>query len=152
MRRKEKEIISLEEIETAINKAISCRLALVDDGKPYIVPVCFGYERNALYFHGALEGRKRELIPVDNKVCFQMDADVETVEAESTCGWTIKYRSVIGTGRAPILRSDDEERHGLRVISKQYGKGDSSFPKVILDNTLVIKIDIESLTGKQSGY
>ena len=152
MRRKEKAIIGLDEIEKVIKKVISCRIGLVDDGEPYIVPVCFGYERNALYFHGALEGRKVELIEKDSRICFQMDADVETVKAGDPCNWAIDYRSVIGVGRAHILHSDEEKCYGLRVIMKQYAEGEFSFPKARLDKTLVIKIDIESLTGKQSGY
>jgi nitroimidazol reductase NimA-like FMN-containing flavoprotein (pyridoxamine 5'-phosphate oxidase superfamily) len=117
-----------------------------------VVPVSFGYERNALYFHGALEGRKVELIKKNNQICFEIDTDVKVVKSEKPCGWTMRYRSVIGVGRAYILESDEEKGHGLKVIMKQYAGGDFSFPKPKLDKTLVVKVDIRSITGKQSGY
>ena len=151
MRRKDKEITDIDEIERIIKKAIRCRIGLVDNDEPYIVPVCFGYERDALYFHGASEGRKVELIKKNNKICFEIDTDVEVVKAEKTCSWTMKYRSVIGVGKACILEKDEEKSHGLRVIVRQYTEGDFSFPKK-LDSVLVVRVDIESITGKKSGY
>ena len=56
MRRKEKEIKDTAEIEEILSKAFVCRLGLCDNGRPYVVPLCFGYEDNALYIHCAKEG------------------------------------------------------------------------------------------------
>jgi len=147
-----REITDIDEIEEIIRKAICCRIGLVDNDEPYIVPVCFGYERSALYFHGALAGRKVELIRKNSKVCFEIDTDVEIVNVETLCDSVVKYRSVIGVGRAYILEDDEEKSHGLNLITKQYTKGDFSFPKSELEKTLVVKVDIKSVTGKQSGY
>ncbi len=152
MRRKEKEIADINEIEKIIEKAIYCRIGLVDNDEPYVVPVCFGYERNALYFHSALEGRKVELIKKNNKICFEIDTDVELVKAAEPCNWAMRYRSVIGVGKAHILESDEEKSHGLRVIVRQYSEDDSAFPKETLDKVIVVRVDIESITGKKSGY
>ena len=152
MQKKEREITDISEIEEIIKKSINCRIGLVDGDEPYVVPVCFGYERGALYFHGALEGRKVELIEKNDKVSFEMEADVETVFATSPCDWTMKYRSVIGVGKAHILESDEEKTHGLRVIMKHYSEGESNFPKSRLDLSSVVRVDIERITGKQSGY
>jgi nitroimidazol reductase NimA-like FMN-containing flavoprotein (pyridoxamine 5'-phosphate oxidase superfamily) len=152
MRRKEKEITDIEEIEQVIKKAKVCRLGLVDNDGAYIVPVCFGYDRNNLYFHSAPEGRKMELIKKNKRVCFEIDTDVEIVNAEKPCGWTTKYRSVIGTGRAYILEKDEEKVHGLSLIMRQYSEGKPSLDFEKLDSVLVVKIDIESMTGKKSGY
>lgn len=152
MRRKEKEIIDIDEIERIIKKAICCRIGLVDTDEPYVVPVSFGYERNALYFHSALEGRKVELIKKNNKICFEIDTDVEVAKARKPCGWTMKYRSVIGVGRAYILENDEEKSHGLKLIMRQYTEGNFSFPKSTLDSVLVVRVDIGSITGKKSGH
>lgn len=152
MRRKEKEIIDIDEVEEIIKKAIYCRIGLVDNDEPYVVPVCFGYERNALYFHGASEGRKVDLIKKNNKICFEIDTDVELRKAEQPCNFAMRYRSIIGTGRAHFLGSDEEKSQGLRVIVRQYTEGDYTFPKDSLDKIVVVRVDIESMTGKKSGY
>ena len=152
MRRKDKEITDTEEIERIIKRAISCRIGLVDNDEPYVVPVCFGYERNALYFHGALEGRRVELIKKNNKICFEIDTDVKVVRNEEPCKWAMKYRSVIGVGRAHILESDEEKSHGLRLIMRQYSGDKFNFSKLEVDSVLVVRVEIESITGKQLGY
>ena len=58
MRRKDKEITDRNAIESIIAKSRICRLAMVDDAGPYIVPLCFGFRNNTLYFHSAAEGKK----------------------------------------------------------------------------------------------
>jgi len=144
-----RKITDIEEIEGIINKATVCHLGLVDGEEPYVVPVSFGYERNTLYFHGNLKGRKVELIKKNNRVCFGMETDVELKKAEEACDWGIKYMSVIGMGRAYILEKDEEKSRVLDLIIKRYAGDALSFPKSELDKTLVIKVDIESMTGKQ---
>ena len=151
LRRKDKEITESREIEAVIKKATVCRLGLVDRDESYIVPVNFGYERNAIYFHSALEGRKVELIKKNNKVCFEIDTDVAIEETDkSNC--SVKYRSVIGRGRACILESNEEKLHGLKAIMRQCTGGEYSFSEERLDSVLVVEIKIENVTGKQSGF
>ena len=151
LRRKDKEIIDSEEIEAVIRKATVCRLGLVDGNESYIVPVNFGYERNAIYFHSALEGRKVELIKKNNKVCFEIDTDV-AIEKTDKSNCSVKYRSVIGRGRACILESNEEKLHGLKAIMRQCTGGEYSFSEERLDSVLVVEIKIENVTGKQSGF
>lgn len=152
MRRKEKEITNIDDIEKVVKSANVCRVGLADGDEPYVVPICFGYERGALYFHAALEGRKVELIKKNNKVCFEIDTDVEVIASEKPCSWTVKYRSVIGMGRASILESDEGKTRALQLIVRQYSGNEFSFSKSALDSVLVVKITIENITGKQSGY
>ncbi len=151
IRRKDKEITDSGEIEEVIKKATVCRLALVDRDEAYIVPVNFGYERNAIYFHSALEGRKVELIKRNNRVCFEIDTDV-TIEKTDKSNCSVKNRSVIGRGRAYILESNEEKLRGLKVIMRQCTGGEYSFSEERLDSVLVVEIRIEKITGKQSGF
>jgi len=144
-----RKITDIEEIEGIINKATVCHLGLVDGDEPYVVPVCFGYERNVLYFHGNLKGRKIELIKKNNKICFEMETDVEVKRAEEACRWGMKYMSVIGVGRVYIVEKEDEKSHALDLITKRCAGDALSFPKSELDKTLVMRVDIESITGKQ---
>ena len=47
-----------ENIEAIIRKASVCRLGMLDGDTPYIVPLCFGYRDDTLYFHGSMKSRK----------------------------------------------------------------------------------------------
>ena len=62
MRRKDKEITHRAEIESIIRRSMVCRLALADENIPYLVPLCFGYKDNSLYFHSVGQGRKIEML------------------------------------------------------------------------------------------
>ena len=117
-----------------------------------MVPVCFGYEDNAFYFHCAPEGRKLELIRNNNRVCVEIDADVEIIAAEKPCGWSTRYRSVIGVGNAHILEDEEDKIHGLTVLMRQFGETGSNLEFETADRAAVVRIDIENMTGKKLGY
>ena len=40
------------------------------------MPVSFGYDGAALYFHTAPKGRKIDFIEANNRVCFEFEANV----------------------------------------------------------------------------
>jgi len=150
MRRKDKEISDESAIKSIIAKTHVCRLGMVNGNTPYIVPLCFGYHDNILYFHGALKGQKIDLIRKNPNVCFEFDRIAEPIESEEACEWSMKYQSVIGFGKAVLIESSDEKREALSVIMAQYSDRLFQFPENMLKATAVIKVEIESMTGKQS--
>ena len=152
MRRKEKEITDIKSIEKIIKKAKVCRLALSLNDTPYIVPVCFGYSAKTIYFHSAREGKKIDIIKKNNKVCFEFDINHELVESEKACKWGMKFRSVIGYGKASFLENIEEKQAAFDILMQNYTNKTFLFPEENLNNTLLIKIAIEQITGKESGY
>ena len=152
MRRKEREINDIKEIEKLIIGADVCRIGFVDGDEPYIVPVFFGYESNTIYFHSAWEGRKVNLIKKNNKVCFELDTDIEIIQSDNSCDWGSKYRSVIGTGRAFFVTDNQEKIDGLNVIMKHYSSDMFQFSQEKLNHVLIVRIDIDSIHGKKAGY
>ena len=151
MRRSEKEITDRSAIEAVIRQSVVCRLGLSDGDQPYVVPLSFGYEDGSLYFHAAQEGRKMDVIGKNNRVCFEFDVNAEVIEDREACGWGMAYQSVIGFGQASILDDPDEKRYALGVIMRQYSDRSFSFPEGPVEATAVIRVAIESMTGKQSG-
>ncbi len=153
MRRKEKEIQDINLIESLIEKAPVCRLGLSSNNMPYIVPLNFGYKDRCLYFHSAKEGRKISMIESNMNVCFEVDIEHELIEAEEACKWGMKYYSVIGFGKAFIVEDPEEKRKGLDVIMAHYSHSSHyEYPESQLQNMLIIKVQIDQMTGKQSGY
>ena len=150
MRRKEREITEESDIESIIKRSLVCRLGLSDGDKPYIVPLCFGYKNKALYFHGASEGRKIDIIKKNQMVCFEFDVDTEIIEAENACHWGMKYLSVIGFGKAVFLEGFDDKQKAIDIIMSQYSDREFQFPDIAIERTAVIKVEIERMTGKQS--
>jgi nitroimidazol reductase NimA-like FMN-containing flavoprotein (pyridoxamine 5'-phosphate oxidase superfamily) len=151
MRRKEKEITAKAEIESIIRQSLVCRLALSDEGAAYIVPLCFGYKDNALYFHSAKVGKKLDILKRNNAVCFEFDIGAKLERSGKTpCDWGLKYRSVIGFGQAVIIEDPEAKRKALEIITAQYADGAYDFSDAALKGTAAIKVEISSMTGKQS--
>ncbi len=150
MRRDEKEITERVEIDAIIRRCQVCRIGLSDDGQPYVVPVCFGYDGSTLYFHCAEEGRKLEVLARNSRVCVEFDIADGVAEADQACGWGMSYRSVIGFGTAGIVEEVDQKMRALELIMAQYSDGTFTFPEAVVDNTAVVRVTIETLTGKQS--
>jgi len=151
MRRKEKEITDKAEIEAIIKQSLVCRLALSDEGAPYMIPLCFGYEQGVLYFHSAKAGKKLDILKRNNRVCFEFDISTEVTTGKTACDWGIKYRSVIGFGRACFVEDVEQKRRALEIITAQYADKAYKLTDGAVKETCVLKVDIESMTGKQSG-
>jgi nitroimidazol reductase NimA-like FMN-containing flavoprotein (pyridoxamine 5'-phosphate oxidase superfamily) len=149
---KDKEIKDQKEIEAIIQKATVCRVGLSENNVPYVVPVNFGYEDNCLYFHSAPEGKKIETIKKNSNVCFEMDVDQEVVRAETPCNWGVKYRSVIGFGKALLVDDLEEKRRALNIIVEHYSDDSYEYPENDVRKVAIIRIEIHSMTGKKSGY
>lgn len=150
MRREDKEIKDINEIEKIFKESQICRLAMVDGNKPYIVPMNFGYQDSTLYFHSALEGRKIDLINKNSNICFEVDQIIQFKKAKIACDWSIQYKSVIGEGRAQFLYDPEEKKEGLDIIMAQYSGRTFEYTSEMLEKTLVIKLVIDKMTGKQS--
>lgn len=152
MRRKDKEIKDTKEIESIINRSDVCRIALCENNSPYIVPVCFGYRDNCLYFHSAAGGKKIDIIKKNNRVCFEFDIQEGLIKSQNPCDWDVKYCSVIGSGKAFIIEEFEEKTRALNIIAGHYSSDGFEYQKNSVDNVTVIKVEIENLTGKKSGY
>jgi nitroimidazol reductase NimA-like FMN-containing flavoprotein (pyridoxamine 5'-phosphate oxidase superfamily) len=142
MRRSEKEITDKSAIEAIINASLVCRLALSDGDQPYIVPLSFGYQDRTLYFHSALEGKKIDIIKINNRICFEFDVNTEIIEAEKACKWGMKYQSVIGFGRAVLVENIQEKQKALSIIMNHYSDQNFQFPDKVIKKT--------AMTGKHS--
>ena len=152
MRRKDKEITDIKEIEKILFKGILCSISFSDGTDPYLVTVNYGYRDGCIFFHSANEGKKMDLISKNPKVCFQVVVDDELVKGEKACSdFTMKYRSVTGYGKISILQTEEEKADGLEVLMKQHtGNEEYEFEKNSLRETAVLRIEIESMTGKKS--
>ena len=95
-------------------------------------------------------GRKIEILKKHNQVCFEFDIAPEVQPGKAACDWGMKYRSVIGYGRASFIEDPEEKREALDVIMAQYADGAFEYSEKLFGKALVIKVEIESMTGKKS--
>ena len=154
VRRDDKEVKDPEGLHEILRKSMICHLALVDDGKPYMVSMNYGFKDNTIFLHSALEGRKIDILRQNPEVCFQVYNGNRLTTGPDACGdWTMKFRSVTGFGKATLIEDDNEKITPMQIIMDQYTtKGPFEFFPERVAETLVIRIDIDEMTGKISGY
>ena len=117
MRKRDKEISSRREIDEIIRSALVCRIAFADGSEPYVVPVSFGYDGQAIYIHTAKSGRKIDFIGANNRVCFELETNVSLKTGDSdACEWSFEYESVIGYGTGVELEAAEAKSRGLNQI------------------------------------
>lgn len=152
MRRSDREIKDMDAIIRVMERCDVCRLALHDEEYPYILPLNFGMRledgRIVLFFHGADAGRKYELIRKDNRVSFEMDCAHKLVTDEENGSCTMEYESVIGRGRIEFVAEEDKY-DALCVLMRQYHREDFAFNRAVIPRTTVMRLVVESVTGKQ---
>lgn len=150
MRRKNQEIAERKEIDEIIAASQVFRLAMVDGDKSYIVPLSFGYDGTVLYIHCARDGKKIDILKKNGNVCFEFEDIGALEESDKPCNWGIKYRSVIGSGKAVFLEDLEDKKKALDLIMKQYTDQPFQFEDRMVAAVTVIRIDIEEITGKRS--
>lgn len=152
MRRHEREIKDSAEIEAIIRSGRVMRIALVDGDRPFLVPVFYGYDGRALYFHSASKGSKIEILGRNSNICFEMSLDHGVIEDEKPCDFEAKHRTVIGHGKAVFVTDEAEKIHALDIIVAGFTERTFEYPKHNLERTTVIRVDIEVLKGKKYGF
>lgn len=155
MRLKDREVTSPQAIDEIISSCKVLRLGLIDEEDIYIVPVCFGYINEAghrsLFFHSAKEGRKVEILEKHPVIGFEMDTEFELHEADTACGHSAGYQSVIGKGVASRLESNEDKKKALELIMSSYtGKSNWQLDEKTLNTVFMFKIDVTEISCKEN--
>lgn len=154
MRRKDREITDFDEMIKIIKECDACRIALNDEatGFPYIVPLNFGLDvedkQVYLYFHGAMKGKKLDLIKKDNRATFEMDCEHNFILYEERMSCTMGFASVIGHGTIEIV-PDEEKYEALKILMRQYHSEDFQFDTRMMSVTTVLKMTVTDMIGKR---
>ena len=150
MRRKRQQL-SDEDSYAILQNATSGTLALLGDGDyPYAVPISYVFSEGKLYFHSALSGHKVDAIRSCDRASFCVVAQDDVKPAM----YTTFFRSVIAFGRIHIVDDEAEKLAAARLLGNRYNPHQDEALQKELENglarMLVIRLDIEHLTGKES--
>jgi uncharacterized protein len=151
MRRNDREITSRRQMDAIIRGSLVCRVALAKDDEPYLVPLSFGYDGRAIYFHTAPTGKKIEYWEANPRVCFEFERGVTLRRhPESACKWSFHFESVIGHGTLSEVRGPAEKARALNHMMRQYSGRRWPFESGAVAQVRVWKLTIISMTGKRS--
>lgn len=150
MRRSEKQLTDSRQLEQILQAGRELSLAMRDADRPYVLPLNYGYADGCLYIHCARQGKKLDCLRADPQVCFCISEVVERVGGDAACDWSTRFRSLVGYGTAEIIDEREGKIAGYDAIMRQFGGPVGGYKEKNLDGSLIIRITISSMTGKQS--
>jgi len=146
-----KQLMTADEIEELLSRALVGRLGTCRNDLPYVIPVCFAYYKGRIYFHCAPKGRKMENMKANPRVCFQVD-EYRLVPSSMPCDFTMHYRSVLVFGRVRFLMDPKEKLKILKIMVDKYNSTKLVKPldEAMTQQVEVGEINIEEISGKKN--
>jgi len=154
MRRKDREVTDFNTMIKIIDECDIIRIGLADGDFPYIVPVNFAYtvdehQQICFYIHGAMAGRKYELMLKNRKCSFELDIPLEMDCIYEKKDVTMRYKSLMGTANIDFLDGDEKQSAIDNIIMNRYDETRNfDYNKSVVKRTAVAKLTVIGLTAK----
>ncbi len=153
IRRKEKSIHTEEEMFAIIERAKYITIAMCQDNEPYLVTLSHGFDKGkrCIYFHCAQEGKKIDILRMNNVVWGQAINDGGYVDG--SCDHL--FLSTQFKGTVTFVENIEEKEQALHVMIHQLEQNPEKViaeqitPKS-LKRVNIGRIDIQYLSGKRS--
>src|SRR5512139_1076069 len=153
MRRKDKEIKDTDEIKGILKRAKYITLAMSLHDKPYLTTLSHGYdeEGNCIYFHCASEGKKIDILKVNNSVWGQ--ALIDQGYVQGSCDHL--YATAQFSGKVKFVEALAEKEHALRTMIRALDNNPEEVAKkqllpLSVQKVNIGRIDIDFLSGKKA--
>ncbi|MDO4474958.1 MAG: pyridoxamine 5'-phosphate oxidase family protein [Eubacteriales bacterium] len=153
MRRKDREIKDFQEMVNIVDGCHTLRLGIADGDFPYIVPVNFGYTAEdgelIFYIHGAMAGRKYEMLKKHPYCSFEMDEALEMDCIYEAKDVTMRYRSVMGKAEVSFLEGEEKKQAVDSVLMARYEETKNfEYNEKMLERTALMKLSVTEWSAK----
>ncbi len=143
----------LGEIISIIDECDILRLGLTDGGLAYIVPVNFAYTADGgqirFYIHGAMAGKKYELLRAAPTCSFEMDKGLKIECFADRGAVTMRYKSVMGTAKVRFLDGEQKRRAIEDILLARYDiTKNFDYDRTVIDRTAVIELTVTEISAK----
>lgn len=132
-------------------------LATSFEGQPFLNSNLYVFDesRHAIYLHTANVGRTQANVTHNDRVCFSVANIGRLLPAKEALEFSVEYDSVVVFGRAAVVHDLAEAEAALQLLLDKYaphlrpGRDYRPITPDELKRTGVLRLDIESWTGKQ---
>lgn len=157
MRRVDRAMPSEDAIEALLLEAQVGFIATCAQDQPFIHSNYFWYDKagHSIYFHTAIEGRTRDNIIRNPRVCFSTAKAGRLLPAKTALEFSTEYAGVCAFGQARIVERADEAEYALQGLLDKYfpdlipGKDYRPITQEEIAITSVFAIEIEAWSGKE---
>ena len=151
MRRQEKELTDRELLDRIIQQTEFCHLACCLEDRPYLIPLSFGYDGQAIYLHTAPEGKKIRIFEENPRVSLSFVSQADPVTSpDRACKWSYAFSSAYAEGSIHEILDREGKIAAINQIMLHYSGREWEIDPGKLTGTRVWKIALETITGKVS--
>lgn len=143
-----------ERIETVIRSCKVCFVGMADEeGRPYVLPMNFGYEEGIIYLHSAQEGRSIRTMDKNPQICVTFCSEPVLIRQhpDVACSYRMRAGSVICEGKVEFEEDFDEKVKALNIIMRQYIDKDFTYSVPAVNNVKIWKLPLETVGAKEFG-
>lgn len=157
--RKESRQMSAEWAQEVLDRAPYITVSMVDEeGMPYSLPLSLARgDEMTFYFHGAMEGKKLDVLRKNPRVCLNAVTRCKPVVGPKDGSFTLEFQSAVAYGVAEIVEDEAEKIFAMRKICERFlprhmDAFDASIARS-LPRTAVVRIRLtEAPVGKRKQY
>jgi nitroimidazol reductase NimA-like FMN-containing flavoprotein (pyridoxamine 5'-phosphate oxidase superfamily) len=141
------------EIEKIIKSCKTCYVAMSENDVPYVLPMNFALDGEAVILHSDQSGRMWEMMHKNPKVCINwtLGEDLAWQDVRVGCSYRVKSKSALVEGTVEIVDDYDEKERCLHLLMAQYSDRKFKFNAPALKNVGIMKVIIEKISAKEFG-
>jgi nitroimidazol reductase NimA-like FMN-containing flavoprotein (pyridoxamine 5'-phosphate oxidase superfamily) len=106
----------VSDLYSVLDSNLVAHVALVQEGRPLVIPMAYGRVDDLIYLHGSSGSRLMRLLENEPEVCVSITELTALKVARSTFNSGMHYRSVVIFGRASLV-SDEKKDEALNALS-----------------------------------
>jgi hypothetical protein len=118
VREPQRAVYDREAVNHILDEALFCHVGFVADRQPFVIPMSYGRDGDALYIHGSAASRMLRNLDQGVPVCITVTLVDGLVLARSVFNHSMNYRSVVILGTATLVDDPAEKLAALRAISE----------------------------------
>lgn len=141
MRRTEFEIKDKKEISDFLNIEKTALLSLIDDKKPYSIPINFVYFNETVYFHSSVHGKKIDILAKNNNAQITFYREYSFIpsyftKSQMSCSASQFFKSVIITGKLIKINQTDKVLLIFNELMKKY-QPEGNYNKIEINDKML---------------
>src|SRR5271157_2189216 len=118
VREPQRAVYDRDAVNQILDDGLFCHVGFVVDGQPFVIPMSYGRDGDALYIHGSPASRMLRNLEQGIPVCITVTLLDGLVLARSVFNHSMNYRSVVILGTATLVDDRAEKIAALRALSE----------------------------------
>lgn len=139
-------------VNAILDEALVCHVAFAREGQPFVIPMVYAREGDALYLHGSTANRVLRALIGGAEACVTVTLIDGLVLARSAFHHSVNYRSVVLYGAAEEVTDLAERALAMRALIEHVARGrwdDIRQPgREEMLRTLVVRLPITEASAK----